>query len=195
MILLIDNYDSFTYNLVRYFEEINEQVLVVKNDEIDINGIIKLNPEAIVISPGPKTPNEAGISLETCEKLKGKIPILGVCLGHQIIAQVYGYEVTQADAPVHGKVSKITTTRKNLFNDLPSEFSVCRYHSLVVKDDDENNKLNIDARVSDSNEIMAISDTDNKVFGVQFHPEALLSEYGHEILNNFMMIVRGKNEN
>lgn len=195
MILLIDNYDSFTYNLVRYFEEINEEIFVVKNDKITINEITNLNPEAIILSPGPKTPDEAGISLEVCKKFKGKIPILGVCLGHQIIANVYGYEVTQAKEPVHGKVSKITTNGVNLFENLPHEFRVCRYHSLVVNDNENNGHLCVDARVSKSNEIMAISDIDNKVFGVQFHPEALLSEFGHEILKNFMTIVRSNNEN
>ena len=186
MILLIDNYDSFVYNLARYLEELGREVSVIRNDALSVDEIRELKPAAIVVSPGPCTPNEAGISLELIERLGPDVPILGVCLGHQAIGQVYGGTVTRALKPVHGKTSAIEHDGRGLFAGLPSPFRVTRYHSLVVDLEDQNNvPLQVQATTSEG-EIMAFRHQKYPVFGVQFHPEAILSEHGHALLDNFL---------
>lgn len=186
MILLIDNYDSFVYNLARYLEELGREVSVIRNDALSVDEIRDLAPEAIIISPGPCTPNEAGISLELIERLGAEFPILGVCLGHQAIGQVYGGEVCRAQRPVHGKTSPITHDGRGLFAGLPSPFEVTRYHSLVVDlKEGSDVPLQVQARTEEG-EIMAFRHRNYPVFGVQFHPEAVLSEHGHALLRNFL---------
>jgi anthranilate synthase component 2 len=189
MILLIDNYDSFTYNLYHYLVETgNEEVLVKRNNKISIAEIGKLNPSAIVLSPGPCTPNEAGICLEVIKKFKGIYPILGVCLGHQAIGQAFGGDVVKT-YPMHGKISDIFHNNKNLFKDIASPFKATRYHSLVIKKETCPKNLEITATTSDGI-IMGIADEKLKIFGVQFHPESIASEYGHKIIKNFLQISR-----
>jgi anthranilate synthase component 2 len=188
MILIIDNYDSFTYNLHHYVLEVGQNdVLVKRNNKITIDEIISLNPEAIIISPGPCSPNEAGISLEIVEKLQGKIPILGVCLGHQAIGQTFGGKIIKTK-PVHGKTSEITHYQDALFVGIPSPFIATRYHSLTI----ENKPLeNIEIiATSEDGIIMAIKHKKFKIYGVQFHPESIASEYGHEIISNFLKIAK-----
>ena len=188
MILIIDNYDSFTYNLYHYVMEAGQDdVLVKRNDKITINEIILLNPEAVIISPGPCSPNEAGISLEVVEKLQGKIPILGVCLGHQAIGQIFGGKIIKTK-PVHGKVSEISHNKNELFTDIPSPFLATRYHSLTIENKPFKN-IEIIATSGDGI-IMAIKHKKFKIYGVQFHPESIASEYGHEIISNFLKIAQ-----
>ncbi|MCF6438510.1 aminodeoxychorismate/anthranilate synthase component II [Pseudoalteromonas luteoviolacea] len=190
MILMIDNYDSFTFNLVQYFQKLDQDVLVKRNDEVSIAQIKQLNPAHIVISPGPCSPNEAGISLQVVQQLKGQFPILGVCLGHQTIAQAMGARVHKAKSVMHGKVSQIHHSEKGMFKGLPRQFNVCRYHSLAVDLETLPNNLAITAWTqSDSNEldeIMGLCHTDLALEGVQFHPEAILTEYGLRLLDNFI---------
>lgn len=185
MILLIDNYDSFTYNLYHYLIQAGEkEVLVKRNDEISIVEIKKLNPRGIVLSPGPCTPNDAGICLEVIEQFKTLIPIFGVCLGHQAIGQAFGGKIIKTH-PMHGKTSEIFHQNKSLFAGLPSPFKATRYHSLIIEKETCPQDLEITAETSDGI-IMAIEHKKLKIFGVQFHPESIASEYGHEIIKNFL---------
>jgi len=185
MLLMIDNYDSFTYNLVQYLAEIGQEVKVVRNDKISIKEINKLNPQYIVISPGPCTPNEAGISLELIEAFKGKIPILGVCLGHQSIGQAFGGKIVHAQTIMHGKTSKISHNNKGVFRGIKNPFIATRYHSLVIEKQTLPNCFDITAW-TDDNEIMGIKHKELAIEGVQFHPESILSEHGHDLLKNFL---------
>ena len=185
MLLMIDNYDSFTYNLVQYLAEIGQEVEVVRNDKISIEEINKLNPRYIVISPGPCTPNEAGISLELIEAFKGKIPILGVCLGHQSIGQAFGGKIVHAKTIMHGKTSKIFHNNKGVFRGIKDPFIATRYHSLVIEKQTLPNCFDITAW-TDDNEIMGIKHKELAIEGVQFHPESILSEHGHDLLKNFL---------
>jgi len=185
MLLMIDNYDSFTYNLVQYLAEIGQEVEVVRNDKISIEEISKLNPQYIVISPGPCTPNEAGISLELIEAFKGKIPILGVCLGHQSIGQAFGGKIIHAQTIMHGKTSKISHNNKGVFTGIKDPFIATRYHSLVIDRESLPDCFDITAW-TDDNEIMGIKHKELAIEGVQFHPESILSEHGHDLLKNFL---------
>ena len=185
MLLMIDNYDSFTYNLVQYLAEIGQEVEVVRNDKISIEEINKLNPRYIVISPGPCTPNEAGISLELIEAFKGKIPILGVCLGHQSIGQAFGGKIVHAQTIMHGKTSKISHNNKGVSRGTKNPFIATRYHSLVIEKQTLPNCFDITAW-TDDNEIMGIKHKELAIEGVQFHPESILSEHGHDLLKNFL---------
>ena len=185
MLLMIDNYDSFTYNLVQYLAEIGQEVEVVRNDKISIEEINKLNPQYIVISPGPCTPNEAGISLSLIEAFKGKIPILGVCLGHQSIGQAFGGKIIHAQTIMHGKTSKISHNNKGVFMGIKDPFIATRYHSLVIDRESLPDCFDITAW-TDDNEIMGIKHKELAVEGVQFHPESILSEHGHDLLKNFL---------
>ena len=192
MILMIDNYDSFTYNVVQYLLELGAQVEVRRNDEIDLEGISQLNPEKIVISPGPCTPNEAGISTACIEHFAGEIPILGICLGHQSIGQVFGGKVVRAKAVMHGKTSPIHHRQSGVFRDLAGPFTATRYHSLVVDHDSLPECLEITAWTETDgqlDEIMGLRHRDCAVEGVQFHPESILSENGHALLQNFLQSI------
>lgn len=186
MYLMIDNYDSFVYNLKAYIDELNEEVMVIRNDKLTIKEIAKMkNLRGIIISPGPKSPKDCGICTEVVRKFSGKIPILGVCLGHQIIGYEFGATVEKGEKPMHGKVSKIFHNKSNLFKNLESPYVVTRYHSLVIKEETIPKELTVDAR-SEDDAVMAISHKEYPVYGVQFHPEAVLTQYGHEILKNFI---------
>ncbi len=185
MILMIDNYDSFTFNLVQYLQCLKEEVLIYRNDSITIDQIQKLEPDMIVLSPGPCTPNEAGICIDVVEKFKGKIPILGICLGHQTIGQVFGGKVIKAIEPVHGKVHPISHTNKGVFEWLNNPLKVTRYHSLVIEKETLPDCFEITAETSDG-QIMGIRHKDYMIEGVQFHPEAILTEMGMELLDNFL---------
>ena len=192
MILMIDNYDSFTYNIVQYLGELGANVKVVRNDMISIDDITKMNPEKIVISPGPCTPNEAGISIETINKFSGEIPILGICLGHQSIGQAFGGKIIQAKEIMHGKTSKIVHQNDNIFSEINNPFIATRYHSLVIEKKSIPDCLEIIAWTKDEedtiDEIMAVKHKEKKVYGVQFHPESIASEFGHKLLDNFLNI-------
>jgi anthranilate synthase/aminodeoxychorismate synthase-like glutamine amidotransferase len=186
MLLMIDNYDSFTYNLVQYFGELKQEVIVKRNDQISVKEISDIKPDHIVISPGPCTPNEAGISLKTIEHFSGVIPLLGVCLGHQSIAQVFGGDVVRAKQVKHGKNSLIKHDGKGVFRGLNNPLNVTRYHSLVVEPMTLPDCFDISASVFNSNEIMAIRHKTLAVEGVQFHPESIMSEQGLLLLKNFI---------
>ena len=189
MILMIDNYDSFTYNVVQYLLELGAKVEVRRNDEIDLDGVADLNPEKIVISPGTCTPNEAGISMACIERFAGVIPILGICLGHQSIGQVFGGRVVRAKAVMHGKTSAIHHNQSGVFRDLASPFTATRYHSLVVEQSSLPDCLEITAWTETDGqleEIMGLRHRELAVEGVQFHPESILSEHGHAVLQNFL---------
>lgn len=185
MILIIDNYDSFVYNIARYFEELGEQVLVKRNDEVSSDD---LKAKAIVISPGPCTPHEAGASLDIIAKQSGQLPILGVCLGHQCIGEVFGGQVTRARRPMHGEASEIIHDGKGVFKDIPNRFNGGRYHSLIVQTDELNAALEITAH-SEDGEIMGLQHREHPTFGVQFHPESILTEHGYAMLRNFLEVV------
>src|SRR5512144_1524640 len=185
MLLMIDNYDSFTYNLVQYFGELGEDVVVRRNDEITLDEIEAMHPECIVISPGPCTPNEAGISVPLIERFAGRIPILGVCLGHQSIGQAFGDRIVRARHVMHGKTSTITHRDEGVFHDLPSPLSATRYHSLVIERASLPACLEVTAE-SEDGEIMGVRHRTLPVEGVQFHPEAILTEHGHAMLKNFL---------
>lgn len=185
MILVIDNYDSFTYNLVQYLGELGETVEVRRNDEIDLAGIEALKPDHILISPGPCSPNEAGISLALIDHFKGKIPIFGVCLGHQSIGQAFGGDVVRAERLMHGKTSPIHHDGKTIFRDLPSPFTATRYHSLIVKRETLPDCLEISA-YTEEGEIMGLRHKEYAVEGVQFHPESIITDHGLRILRNFL---------
>ena len=189
MILMIDNYDSFVYNLVQYFKELDEDIAVERNDEITIDDIKTLNPEIIVLSPGPCSPNEAGICIDVVNNFKGKIPILGICLGHQTIGQVFDSKIVKAIEPVHGKVHSITHDGKGVFTNIKSPLNVTRYHSLVVDSKTLPDEIEITARTKEG-EIMGLRHKKYMIEGVQFHPEAVLTECGHEILRNFITLAR-----
>jgi anthranilate synthase/aminodeoxychorismate synthase-like glutamine amidotransferase len=185
MLLMIDNYDSFTYNLVQYLGELGAEMQVKRNDEIRVSEILRMKPNAIVISPGPCTPNEAGISLEVIEKLQGKIPILGVCLGHQAIGQAFGGRVVRAEHVLHGKTSEITHDGRSIFFNIPSPFTATRYHSLIVDRASLPDCLEISAW-TDAGEIMGLRHRQLPVEGVQFHPESILTKVGKQLLQNFL---------
>jgi para-aminobenzoate synthetase component 2 len=185
MILVIDNYDSFTYNLVQYLGELGEEVTVRRNDEIDLKGIEELAPEHILISPGPCTPNEAGISLDVISHFKGRIPIFGVCLGHQAIGQAFGGNVIRAERLMHGKTSPILHHNTSVFEGLPSPFTATRYHSLLVERKSLPECLEITAETAEG-EIMGLRHKEFAVEGVQFHPESIITDHGHQLLRNFL---------
>jgi anthranilate synthase component 2 len=185
MILVLDNYDSCTYNLVQYLGELGAAVKVVRNDELSVDAIEALAPERVVISPGPCTPNEAGVSLELVARLAGKVPILGVCLGHQAIGQAFGGKVVRAQQVMHGKVSRIRHDGRGVFAGVPDDFVATRYHSLVVERSSLPAVLAVTAQ-SEDGEIMGLRHAALAVEGVQFHPEALLTEHGHRMLENFL---------
>jgi len=185
MILMIDNYDSFTWNLVQYLGELGAEVKVFRNDQVSEAEIAKLRPEAIVISPGPCTPNEAGISVAAIRAFAGKIPILGVCLGHQAIGQAFGGEIVHAGRVMHGKLSKISHTGRGVFRGLPNPFSATRYHSLAIRRATLPDCLEVTAE-SEDGEIMGVRHREMEVEGVQFHPESFLTEHGHALLKNFL---------
>ncbi len=185
MILLIDNYDSFAHNLARYFMRLGQDVKVVRNDAVDIATIRQLSPQAIVLSPGPCTPDEAGCSLEVVRQLHTELPILGICLGHQTIAAALGAKIVRANTPMHGRTSIIKHRKTELFEGVPDSFTVCRYHSLVVDPDSMPEELQTTATCTDDT-IMALRHHTQPVFGLQFHPEAILSEHGFELLRNFL---------
>ena len=185
MLLMIDNYDSFTFNLVQYFGELGEEVVVRRNDEISAADIEKLAPRKIVISPGPCSPTEAGISVSTIEKFAGKVPILGVCLGHQCIGQAFGGRIVHAQTLMHGKTSPMTHTGKGVFAGLPSPYRITRYHSLAIERDSCPDCLEITAWTDDG-EIMGVRHKSLPVEGVQFHPESIMTEHGHALLKNFL---------
>lgn len=185
MILVIDNYDSFTYNLVQYLGELGEEIVVKRNDEIDLAGIEELAPDHILISPGPCSPNEAGISLSLIEHFKGKIPIFGVCLGHQSIGQAFGGEVVRAEKLMHGKTSAIHHDEKSIFAGMPTPFTATRYHSLIVRRETLPDCLEITAE-TDEGEIMALRHKEYPIEGVQFHPESIITEHGLTMLRNFL---------
>lgn len=185
MILVIDNYDSFVYNLVHYIEDLGANTEVVRNDALSVRDALKMKPRAIVLSPGPCTPNEAGICLALLAEAPHDLPILGVCLGHQAMGQAFGGDVIRAKAIMHGKVSPVTHHGGGVFRGLPSPFNATRYHSLAVKRETLPAELNIDAETADG-EVMGLSHKTRPVFGVQFHPESIASEHGHAIVGNFL---------
>ncbi len=187
MLLMIDNYDSFTYNLVQYLGELGEDVLVYRNDEIDLAKVAELHPDRIVISPGPCTPNEAGISVPLIKEFAGKIPLLGVCLGHQSIGQAFGGNIIHAKQLMHGKTSLIHHKNIGVFKDLPNPYTATRYHSLVIEKETIPDCLEITAWTDDG-EIMGVRHKTLAVEGVQFHPESILTEHGHALLNNFLKV-------
>ncbi len=187
MLILIDNYDSFTYNLVHFLGELGAESVVIRNDKVTAEEIIAQRPKAIVLSPGPCTPNEAGVCLDLIAKAGGRIPLLGVCLGHQSIGQSYGGKVVRAPVPMHGKLSAIHHTDKGVFNGLPQDFKITRYHSLIVERASLPDCLEITAETDDGL-IMGLQHKQHPVHGVQFHPESIASQYGHALLANFLQI-------
>ncbi len=198
MLVMIDNYDSFTYNVVQYFTELGAEVKVFRNDEITVEEIEALKPERLVISPGPCTPNEAGISMEAIRYFAGKIPVLGICLGHQSIGQVYGGDIIRAGQVMHGKTSDVYHAGQGVFSGLPNPYKATRYHSLVIDKQNLPDCLEITAWTQNPDgsmeEIMGVRHKELAVEGVQFHPESILTEHGHELLDNFLNgIVSGIN--
>ncbi len=186
MIVMIDNYDSFTYNIVQYCLELGADLKIIRNDEMSVQEIAALNPEKLIISPGPATPDDAGVTLEAIKYFSDKIPILGICLGHQSIAQVFGGHVVRANKMMHGKTSKMVRQGNTpIFNKLPQMFTATRYHSLIVNLPEA---IVPTAYSEDDHEIMALEIKGKPIYGVQFHPESIMSEFGHEILNNFLKL-------
>jgi anthranilate synthase component 2 len=185
MLLMIDNYDSFTYNLVQYFGELGQKVCVHRNDEITVDDVAAMKPDHIVISPGPCTPNEAGISVATIQRFAGQIPILGVCLGHQSIGQAFGGRIIRAEQLMHGKTSQIFHNDTSVFRGLPDPFTATRYHSLVIERESIPDCLEITAWTADG-EIMGVRHKNLPIEGVQFHPESILTEHGHAMLGSFV---------
>ncbi len=186
---MIDNYDSFTYNIVQYCRELGADLKIIRNDEMSVEEIVALKPEKILISPGPASPDEAGITLEVIKYFADKLPILGICLGHQSIAQVFGANVIRAKNMMHGKTSVMKQNKLcPLFEDLPEEFTATRYHSLIVDKSTLPAVVEPTAYSTDDNEIMALKIKDKEVYGIQFHPESIMSEYGHEIIGNFLKL-------
>ncbi|MBO9664425.1 aminodeoxychorismate/anthranilate synthase component II [Dokdonella sp.] len=196
MLLMIDNYDSFTFNLVQYFGELGEEVRVIRNDAMRLDALRRLGPSAIVISPGPGTPNEAGVSLEIIERFGGGVPVLGVCLGHQAIGQVFGGQVVRAREIMHGKTSPIHHDGKGVFRGLPNPFEATRYHSLVVEKSSVPDCLEVSAWTLNADgsidEIMGLRHRTLPIEGVQFHPESILTQHGHDLLRNFLAQVLPK---
>ena len=192
MILMIDNYDSFTYNLVHYLAELGEEVVVHRNDKIELEDIGKLNPDMLVVSPGPCTPKEAGISVDAIKEFAGRMPILGVCLGHQSLAYAYGAEIVRADRLLHGKTSEIHHDGKTIYNNIPDPFEATRYHSLLVNKKSLPDVFEITAW-TDKGEIMGIRHKEHLIEGVQFHPESILTKHGKDLLKNFIAIAKKKN--
>jgi para-aminobenzoate synthetase component 2 len=190
MILVIDNYDSFVFNVVRYFEELGAGVRVARNDALDVAGIRAMNPDAVVISPGPCSPAEAGVSLPAIRALSGEVPLLGICLGHQCIGAAFGGRVARARQPLHGHATAITHDGQGLFSGLPAPLTVGRYHSLIVEPaPGMAEHLSVDA-VSPEGEVMALSHRRHPTYGVQFHPESVLTEHGHALFRNFLELAR-----
>ena len=186
---MIDNYDSFTYNIVQYCRELGADLKIIRNDEMSVDEIEKLNPEKIIISPGPASPDEAGVTLEVIKRFMDKVPILGICLGHQCIAQVFGGDVVRANNMMHGKTSTMKQSSScELFKDLPQEFVATRYHSLIVDKNTLPKTIEPTAFSLDDDEIMALRIIGKDIYGVQFHPESIMSEYGHEIIGNFLKL-------
>lgn len=185
MILMIDNYDSFTYNLVQYVGELGEELQVYRNDKITLAEIERLAPDYLMISPGPCTPNEAGISMDVIRHFAGKIPIMGVCLGHQSIGQVFGGKVIRAERLMHGKTSEVFHDGKTIFENIPSPFTAARYHSLIVEESSIPSELEVTARTAEG-EIMAIRHREYPIEGVQFHPESIITQHGKQLLQNFL---------
>lgn len=191
MLLVIDNYDSFTYNLVQYFGELGEQLEVHRNDALTVEQVGQMAPEAIVVSPGPCSPKEAGISVDVIRRYGGEIPLLGVCLGHQAIGEAYGGDVVRASRVMHGKMSRLVHDGTGLFQDVPSPFGVMRYHSLIVKRETLPACLQVTAvATDDETEIHALQHREHPVWGVQFHPESILTEHGRTLLVNFLRMSR-----
>jgi len=189
MVLMIDNYDSFTYNIVQYCKELGANLKVVRNDELSIDEIKALNPTKIILSPGPSTPDDAGVTLKVIEEFADTTPLFGVCLGHQSIAQVFGAKVVRAKNMMHGKTSEIKKLEETpIFKDLPSQFTQTRYHSLVVQKESIPDIIEVTATSLDDNEIMALQIKDKDIYGVQFHPESIKSQFGHKILDNFLSL-------
>ena len=189
MLLLIDNYDSFTYNLFHYLGQLGADVVVKRNDEMTARDLLALKPQSIVLSPGPCTPNEAGICLSLIAEARGRMPIMGVCLGHQSIGQAYGGEIVRAPEPMHGKMSRIHHTGKSVFKDLPNDFLATRYHSLTIKPESMPSVLEVTAH-SEDGVIQGVMHKSHPVHGVQFHPESIASEHGHALLDNFLKLSR-----
>lgn len=190
MLLMIDNYDSFTYNVVQYLAELGAEVTVVRNDEMSIEELVNLKPEKLVISPGPCTPNEAGVSLEAIRQFKGMLPILGICLGHQSIGQAFGARIIRAKQVMHGKVSAMHHSNTGVFQGLNNPFNATRYHSLVIEQSSLPEDLEVTAWTESASgeldEIMGVRHRNYDIEGVQFHPESILSEHGHQLLQNFL---------
>lgn len=189
MILMIDNYDSFTYNLVHYLGELGEKVLIFRNDKITLEEVGKLNPDMVVVSPGPCTPKEAGISVDLIKEFAGRIPILGVCLGHQSIGYAFGGNIVRAQRLLHGKTSQIYHDGRGVYEDVPNPFEATRYHSLLIEKESLPNKLEVTAW-TDEGEIMGVRHKEYLIEGVQFHPESILTKHGKDILKNFIKIAR-----
>ncbi len=192
MILMIDNYDSFTYNLVHYLAELGEEVVVHRNDKIELEDIGKLNPDMMVVSPGPCTPKEAGISVDAIKEFAGRMPILGVCLGHQSVAYAYGAEIVRADRLLHGKTSEIHHDGKGIYKDIPDPFEATRYHSLLINKKSLPNEFEV-ASWTDEGEIMGIRHKEHLIEGVQFHPESILTKHGKDLLRNFIALAKKHN--
>ncbi|MGB3727731.1 MAG: aminodeoxychorismate/anthranilate synthase component II [Thermodesulfobacteriota bacterium] len=193
MILMIDNYDSFTYNLVHYLAELGEEVVVHRNDKIELEDIGKLNPDMMVVSPGPCTPKEAGISVDAIREFAGRMPILGVCLGHQSVAYAYGAEIVRADRLLHGKTSEIHHDGKGIYIDIPDPFEATRYHSLLINKNSLPDEFEVTSW-TDEGEIMGIRHKEHLIEGVQFHPESILTKHGKDLLRNFITIAKKHNK-
>ena len=193
MLLMLDNYDSFTYNLVQYFGELGQDVRVLRNDQVTVDEIAAMNPDRICISPGPCSPAEAGISIELIQRFAGKLPILGVCLGHQAIGAAFGGDIVRAKQIMHGKVSRITHAGTDVFADLPSPFTVTRYHSLAIRRDTLPDCLEVTAETDDG-EIMGIRHRELPIEGIQFHPESIMTPVGKRILRNFIRSASPRSE-
>jgi len=189
MVLMIDNYDSFTYNVVQYCRELGADLKIIRNDELTIDEIKALNPEKIILSPGPATPDDAGVTLDVIKEFADTTPIFGICLGHQSIAQAFGGEVIRAKNMMHGKTSQVEIDCETpIFKDLPSEFRATRYHSLTVNKDNLPDNIIATSHSKDDDEIMSLQIKDKPIYGVQFHPESIMSEHGHEMLGNFLKL-------
>jgi anthranilate synthase/aminodeoxychorismate synthase-like glutamine amidotransferase len=188
LLLIIDNYDSFVFNLARYFQKLGQETVVVRNDAVDVTAIRTLKPQGIVLSPGPCTPNEAGCSLEVVRELHGELPLLGVCLGHQSLAAALGGEVIRAAEPMHGRTSQIEHAGQGVFAHLPSPLTVCRYHSLVVREASLPESLQVTARNTTDGTIMALAHREYPTIGLQFHPESILTEGGYQLLANWLQL-------
>ena len=189
MILMIDNYDSFTYNIVQYCLELGADLKIIRNDELTLKEIEDLNPKKIIISPGPATPDDAGVCLDVIKYFAGKKPIFGICLGHQAIGQVFGANVVRAKNMMHGKTSLIKVVEDTeIFNGLPKEFTQTRYHSLIVEKDNLPKEITVTSYSEDDGEIMSLEIKGKQIYGVQFHPESIMSEYGHKIIDNFLKL-------